>query len=70
MPDMQLRRRSALVAAVTMAAVLRPSPARAGAQAEEPLADAVRTALSAAVDPWVTVVSVLWGCGRCGARLQ
>ena len=30
----------------------------------------VSSALPAAVDPWGTVVSVLWGCGRCGTRLQ
>ncbi len=44
-----MRRRAALCATVALAAGLRASPARAGAQAEEPLADAVRTALSAAV---------------------
>ncbi len=44
-----MQRRAALCATAALAAGLRPSPARAGAQAEEPLADAVRTALSAAV---------------------
>ncbi|WP_295638922.1 lytic transglycosylase domain-containing protein [uncultured Methylibium sp.] len=44
-----MQRRAALCATVALAAGLRSSPVRAGAQAEEPLADAVRTALSAAV---------------------
>lgn len=42
-------RRRVLVAGLALAAGLRPGAARAGAQAEEPLADTVRTALSAAV---------------------
>lgn len=44
-----MQRRAALCATAALAAGLRASPVRAGAQAEEPLADAVRTALSAAV---------------------
>lgn len=47
---MQRARRRALVAGFALTAGLRSGPARAGAQIEEPLADAVRTALSAAVD--------------------
>ena len=45
------RARRALVAAATLApfAAAMPSVALAGAQAEEPLADAVRSALSAAI---------------------
>ncbi len=41
-----IRRRAALAA---LAACVLPSPARAGAQVEEPLADSVRSALSAAI---------------------
>jgi soluble lytic murein transglycosylase-like protein len=45
------RGRRAIVAATTLAPLLAllPSPSRAGAQAEEPLADSVRSALSAAI---------------------
>lgn len=46
---MTLLRRRALVAGLALAAGLRPATARAGGQAEEPLADTVRTALSASV---------------------
>ncbi len=46
---MQRLRRRALLAGLALAAGLRPGPVLAGAQKEEPLADAVRTALSAAV---------------------
>ncbi|OYU93851.1 MAG: lytic transglycosylase [Burkholderiales bacterium PBB5] len=43
------RRRLLLAAAAMPGLAALPSPARAGAQAEEPLANAVRTALSAAI---------------------
>ena len=46
---MQGIRRLVLFAGLGLTAGLRPAPARAGSQIEEPLADAVRTALSAAV---------------------
>jgi soluble lytic murein transglycosylase-like protein len=46
---MQGLRRRALLASLALAAALRPAAALAGAQQEEPLADSVRTALSAAV---------------------
>ncbi|WP_428422317.1 lytic transglycosylase domain-containing protein [Methylibium sp.] len=46
---MQRARRLALLASLGLVAGLRPGAARAGSQIEEPLADAVRTALSAAV---------------------
>jgi len=46
---MQGNRRLVLFAGLGLAAGLRSAPAHAGSQIEEPLADAVRTALSAAV---------------------
>ena len=46
---MQSGRRRSLLAGLALLAGLRPVPARAGSQIEEPLADAVRSALSAAV---------------------
>ncbi|KQW65683.1 MAG: lytic transglycosylase domain-containing protein [Polaromonas sp.] len=46
---MQGNRRLVLFAGLGLAAGLPPAPALAGSQIEEPLADAVRTALSAAV---------------------
>lgn len=46
---MQSTRRLILFAGLGLAAGLPSAPARAGSQIEEPLADAVRTALSAAV---------------------
>jgi len=47
---MTLTRRATLLAAAgACAGALAPGPARAGAQIEEPLADAVRTALSASI---------------------
>ena len=44
-----LRRRASLLAMAAFACGLPPRTARAGAQAEEPLADSIRTALSAAI---------------------
>ncbi|HYE71337.1 MAG TPA: lytic transglycosylase domain-containing protein [Aquabacterium sp.] len=44
-----LRRRASLLAMAALACGLPPRAARAGAQAEEPLADSIRTALSAAI---------------------
>jgi soluble lytic murein transglycosylase-like protein len=44
-----LRRRASLLAMAAFACGLPPRAARAGAQAEEPLADSIRTALSAAI---------------------
>ena len=46
---MTLARRALLVAGLGAPALWAPAPVRAGAQLEEPLADSVRTALSAAV---------------------
>lgn len=44
-----VRRRASLLALAALACGLPPRVARAGAQAEEPLADSIRTALSAAI---------------------
>ncbi len=46
---MQAGRRRSLLAGLALVAGLRPTPSRAGSQIEEPLADSVRSALSAAV---------------------